>query len=139
MKKIIDVIKKKYTNEDQELIRNILGRNKFLMLNLNLVKALRPDGACYLTFLLDKAEYLLSTGDISSLDEGFYVFRRDFQQNIGLNIYYQKKIEASLEVLGLIRIVENRERGETWNQYYLIIDKIFELVEPVDVGTPVKV
>lgn len=45
MKKIIDVIKKKYTNEDQELIRNILGRNKFLMLNLNLVKALRPDGA----------------------------------------------------------------------------------------------
>lgn len=139
MKKIVDVIAKKYRNEDQELIRNILGRNKFLMLNLNLVKTLRPDGACFLTFLLDKAEYVLSTGAINSLDEGFYVFRRDFEQNIGLNTYYQKKVEAQLEFLELIKIVEFREKGETWNQYYLNIDNIFSLVEGSEVGTPVKV
>lgn len=138
MKKILDARKHKRRTEDQELIRGILGRNKFLMLNLNLVKALRPDGACYLTFLLDKAEYLLSIGEINTLNEGFWCFRREIENKIGLNAYYQRKIEDHLTSAGLISITEKRELGETWNEYIINIAEIFLLVEPENVEHPLK-
>jgi hypothetical protein len=115
--------------EDQELIQGLLGRTKFLMLNIELVKSLGPNAACYLTYLLDKAEYLLKSEQISSLDDGFYVFRRDITRSINLNSYYQRKVEEILSELEILRVVEMRHNGETWNQYYLNIVSIFELIE----------
>jgi hypothetical protein len=115
--------------EDQELIQGLLGRTKFLMLNIELVKSLGPNAACYLTYLLDKAEYLLKSEQISSLDDGFYVFRRDITRTINLNSYYQRKVEETLSELEILRVVEMRHNGETWNQYYLNIVNIFELIE----------
>lgn len=120
---------KKYVSEDQELIRAILGKDKFLMLNMNMVKVLNPNCAVFLTYLLDKAEYLLSLKQIKSLDNSFYVYRREFNNNFGLSSYQQRQIESKLKALELIEVVEMRKVGETWNDYKLNIDKIYDLIE----------
>ena len=120
---------KKYVSEDQELIRAILGKDKFLMLNMNMVKVLNPNCAVLLTYLLDKAEYLLSLKQIKSLDNSFYVYRREFNNNFGLSSYQQRQIESKLKALELIEVVEMRKVGETWNDYKLNIDKIYDLIE----------
>jgi hypothetical protein len=122
-------MKKKYVNEDQELIRSILGKDKFLMLNINMIKHLNPNGATFLTYLLDKAEYLLNSKLISSLDDSFYVFRRDFRKNLCLSDYQQRLIESRLKELQIISVVEKRESGETWNEYKINIYKVVELLE----------
>lgn len=122
-------MKKKYVNEDQELIRSILGKDKFLMLNINMIKHLNPNGATFLTYLLDKAEYLLNSKLISSLDDSFYIFRRDFRKNLCLSDYQQRLIETKLKQLEIICVVEKRESGETWNEYKINIYKVVELLE----------
>jgi hypothetical protein len=122
-------MKKKYINEDQELIRSILGKDKFLMLNINMIKHLNPNGACFLTYLLDKAEYLLNSKLISSLDDSFYIFRRDFRKNLCLSDYQQRLIETKLKTLQIITVIEKREAGETWNEYKINIYKVVELLE----------
>jgi hypothetical protein len=122
-------MKKKYVSEDQELIRAILGKNKFLMLNINMIKKLTPNGACFLTYLLDKSEFLLKSGLIHSLNDSFYVYRRDFRENLSLSDYQQKVIETKLKDLEILSVIEQREQGETWNEYILDIYKIGELVE----------
>ncbi len=121
--------RQKPKSEDQELIYALLGKNKFLMLNLELVRALGPNAACYLTYLLDKAEFLLKSQQISSLEEGFYVLRRDLFRSLNLSTYHQKKIEDQLKELKILEIEEMRHNGDTWNQYYINIVYIFELLD----------
>ena len=125
-------MKKKYVNEDQELVRTILGKDKFLMLNMVMIKKLTPNVACMLTFIMDKCEYLLKTGQIESASDGFYVYRRDFKNKLGLSEYQQKQVENSLNKLGLMTVKEIRVNGETWNEYRLDIYNIAELVENTD-------
>lgn len=114
--------------EIEEIIRGILGRDKFLMVNLKLVKELTPNGALFLTYLLDKMEYLIKSKSIDE-GEGFYVYRRDFIEKLSLSAYQQRNIERDLEFKGLIKVEEERVKGETFNKYYLNISNIFELVE----------
>ena len=121
-------MKKKIVNEDQELIRAILGRDKFLMIPVGFVQKLSPNVACYLVFLLDKAEYLLISKQIMTLDDSFYVFRRDFRKNLGLSDYQQRLIESRLKELQILNVIERREAGETWNEYKLNINKVGELL-----------
>ena len=52
--------KRKRKTEDQILIRSILGIDKFLMLNLKLVKLVGLNEAVVLTYILDKIEHTLS-------------------------------------------------------------------------------
>lgn len=122
-------MKKKYVNEDQELIRAILGKDKFLMLNIKMIRHLTPNGACYLTYLLDKAEYLLNSKLIHSLNESFYVFRRDFRRDLSLSDYQQRLIESKLKEMEIINVIEKREAGETWNEYKINIQEVFNLLE----------
>jgi hypothetical protein len=119
----------KQKTEDQELIIALLGKNKFLMLNLELVRALGPNAACYLTYLLDKAEFLLKSQQIKTLEEGFYVLRRDLFRTLNLTAYHQRKIEDQLKELKILEVEEMRYNGDTWNQYYINIVYIFELLE----------
>lgn len=114
--------------EIEEIIRGILGKDKFLMVNMKLVKELTPNGALFLTYLLDKLEYLVKTKAIDET-EGFYVFRRDFVEKLSLSSYQQRNIERVLEFKGLLKVKEERVNGETFNRYYLNLNNIFELVE----------
>lgn len=114
--------------EIEEIIRGILGKDKFLMVNLKLVKALTPNGALYLTYLLDKFEFLVKSKAIDE-NEGFYVFRRDFVEKLSLSHYQQRNIERDLELKELLKVEEERVKGETFNRYHLNLAKIYELVE----------
>lgn len=114
--------------EIEEIIRGILGKDKFLMVNMKLVKELTPNGALFLTYLLDKLEYLVKTKAIEET-EGFYVFRRDFVEKLSLSSYQQRNIERDLEFKGLLKVQEERIKGETFNRYYLNLNNIFDLVE----------
>jgi hypothetical protein len=114
--------------EIEEIIRGILGKDKFLMVNMKLVKELTPNGALFLTYLLDKLEYLVKSKAIDETD-GFYVFRRDFVEKLSLSHYQQRNIERDLEFRGLLKVDEERVKGETFNRYYLNLNNIFDLVD----------
>jgi hypothetical protein len=120
-------MKKKIT-EIEEMIRGILGRDKFLMLNMVLLKKLQPNGACFLTFLLDKYEFLVKSKQMTE-DEGMSIYRREITQKLGLSPYQQRKIEKELFTLNLIRVQEVRVELETFNLYYFNILEIYNFVE----------
>jgi hypothetical protein len=133
---------KRKKTEIEEMVRAILGKDKFLMLNLNMVKRLTPNGACFLTYLLDKYEFLVKSKQISDT-EGMSVYRREILQKLSLSPYQQRNIESELKTKGLITVVEERVQGETFNVYYMHLNKIFEyLEEEVDpikkLDTPLK-
>lgn len=119
---------KKQKHEIEETIRAILGTDKFLMLNLKLVRELTPDGACFLTYILDKYEYLVKSNLIGEVD-GMYVYRREIRNKLGLTDYKQRNIESMLKAKGLLEVIEERVQGETFNKYYPKIVNIWSLVE----------
>jgi hypothetical protein len=118
----------KKQSEIEIIIRSILGKDKFLMLNLKLVKELTPNGACFLTYLLDKYEYLVKSSLLEDYD-GMYLYRREITNKLSLSPYQQRNIEADLKSRDLIDVKEERIQGETFNKYYLKISNIYELVE----------
>lgn len=130
---------KKKKTEIEEIISGILGTDKFLMVNLKLVKLLNPNGALFLTYLLDKYSFLIKSKAIRE-GEGMYVFRREINQKLSLSNYQQKNIESELKSKGLIEVVEERVQGETFNNYYINLYNIFDLLndETSVVETPVK-
>ncbi len=129
---------KKKKTEIEELIRGILGTDKFLMVNLKLVKLLTPNGAMFLTYLLDKYEFLVKSKSIRE-GEGMYIFRREMNQKLSLSNYQQKNIESDLKSKGLIEVVEERIQGETFNNYFINLYNIYELLnDEKSVETPVK-
>lgn len=113
--------------EIEEIIRSILGKDKFLMLNKTLIKKLTPNGACLITYLLDKYEYLIKTKSLNE-DEGMYIFRRELTQELGLSKYQQRIIESDLMSKELINVVEVRTNNETFNTYYFNLYNLYEFV-----------
>lgn len=122
------IIMKKNISEIEIMIRSILGKDKFLMLNMILLKKLDPNTACFLTLLLDKYEYLVKSKQITDV-EGMSVYRREITQKLNLSPYQQRKIETTLISLGLIKIKEQRVEQETFNLYYFDILNIYQFVE----------
>ena len=120
----------KKQTEIELIIRSILGKDKFLMLNLKLVKELTPNGACFLTYLLDKYEYLVKSNLLEDYD-GMYLYRREITNKLSLSPYQQRNIESDLKNRDLIEVKEERIQGETFNKYYLNLSNIYNLVEKV--------
>jgi hypothetical protein len=120
--------KSKFVNEDQELLKTILGTNKFLMLNLNLVKKLSPNGAVMLTYILDRAIWFLDKKEINSLDEGFFIYRRHFR-DLGISVYQQTMLESKFKELGLLEVNLIHAQGDTWNEYKINLTSIAEYIE----------
>lgn len=122
------IIMKKKVSEIEIMIRSILGKDKFLMLNMTLLKKLDPNTACFLTFLLDKYEFLVKSNQITDT-EGMSVYRREITQKLNLSPYQQRKIETTLISLELIKVKEQRVEQETFNLYYFDILNIYHFVE----------
>lgn len=120
--------KNKFVNEDQELLKTILGTNKFLMLNLNLVKKLTPNGAVMLTYIMDRAIWFLDTKEINSLEDGFFIYRRHFK-DLGISIYQQTMLESKFKELNLLEVKLVSAQGETWNEYKLNLTAIVEFIQ----------
>lgn len=119
---------KKKISEIEIMIRGILGKDKFLMLNMTLIKKLDPNSACFLTYLLDKYEFLVKSKQIEDT-EGMSVYRRELSDKLNLSPYQQRKIENQLCSLNLISIREMRVEQETFNLYYFHIAQIYDFVE----------
>jgi hypothetical protein len=122
-------IKKK--NDDQILIRSILGVDKFLMLNLNLIKIVGLNESVVLTYILDKLEHMLSW-DKDVIDTGIVVFRRDIESKFGLSDYQQRKVEKNLVLKELLTIAPTFDGLHTYNIYKVDLEKLYELLSSVE-------
>ena len=122
--------KRKRKTEDQELVRCILGRDKFLMLNLKLVKLVGLNEAVVLTYILDKIEHTLSW-DKYVIDNGIIVFRKDIEGRFGLSDYQQRKLERNLTDIGILNVIPTFDGLNTYNLYVIhleaLVSKLNEL------------
>jgi len=127
-KSLLDVIKQVKQKTSNSVIQTILGRNKFVMLNLNMLKKLGPNTACFLTFILDRADYLEQSNQISSVgDEGLFLYRADIQDKVGISPYTQRVVEKQLSELEIMIVVEEKLKdNQTRNRYYIDIYKLDE-------------
>ncbi len=125
-KTLLDVIKQTKSKINNSIIQKILGRNKFVMLNAEMLKKLGPDAACFLTFVLDRADFLEQSGQISSVgDEGLFLYRSDIQDRVGISPYTQRRVEKVLADLEIMIVVEERLKdNQTRNRYYIDLIKL---------------
>ena len=117
----------KKKNDDQILIRSILGIDKFLMLNLNLIKLVGLNEAVILTYILDKIEHTLSW-DKYAVDNGIVVFRKDIEIRFNLSDYQQRKCERNLVDNDLINITPTFDGLNTYNIYKINLDTLVILL-----------
>ena len=117
----------KKKNNDQILIRSILGIDKFLMLNLNLIKLVGLNEAVILTYILDKIEHTLSW-DKYAVDNGIVVFRKDIESRFNLSEYQQRKCERNLVDNDLINITPTFDGLNTYNIYKINLDTLVILL-----------
>lgn len=117
----------KKKNDDQILIRSILGIDKFLMLNLNLIKLIGLNEAVVLTYILDKIEHTLSW-DKYAVDNGIVVFRKDIESKFNLSEYQQRKCERNLIDNDLINITPTFDGLNTYNIYKINLDTLVILL-----------
>lgn len=121
----------KKKNDDQILIRSILGVDKFLMLNLNLIKIVGLNESVVLTYILDKLEHTLNW-DKDAIDNGIVVFRRDIENKFGLSDYQQRKVERNLIIKELLNITATFDGLNTYNTYRIDLEKLFEQLTIVE-------
>jgi hypothetical protein len=121
----------KKKNDDQILIRSILGVDKFLMLNLNLIKIVGLNESVILTYILDKLEHTLSW-DKDVIDTGIVVFRRDIENKFGLSDYQQRKVERNLITKELLTITATFDGLNTYNIYKVDLEKLFDELNSVE-------
>lgn len=117
----------KKKSDDQILIRSILGVDKFLMLNLNLIKVVGLNESVVLTYILDKLEHTLSW-DNNVINTGIVVFRKDIENRFGLSDYQQRKVERVLIDKGIVSIVRTFDGLNTYNNYKVDLEILFDLI-----------
>lgn len=117
----------KKKSDDQILIRSILGVDKFLMLNLNLIKVVGLNESVVLTYILDKLEHTLSW-DNNVINTGIVVFRKDIENRFGLSDYQQRKVERVLIDKGIVSIIRTFDGLNTYNNYKVDLEVLFDLI-----------
>lgn len=115
-------------NEDQELIREILGTNKYLMLNLSLVSIYGVEVACMLVHILDKIEYALNIKK-DALDTGVVIFRKDFEVIYKISPHKQRKNETVLIQDGVLSVYVHQNELTTYNIYKINLDKLYQKIQ----------
>ena len=127
-KSLLDVIKQTKQKVNNSVIQTILGRNKYIMLNAVMLKKLGPNTACFLTFILDRADFLEQSNQINSVGEdGLFLYRADIQEKVGISPYTQRMVEKQLSELELLKVVEEKLKdNQTRNRYYIDIYKLDE-------------
>ena len=128
MVQVVNQIKLKQSNS---LIAKILGRDKFIMMNMVMLKKLGPNASCFLTFLLDRADFLEKSKQINSIEEdGMFIYRADVTDKLGLTAYQQRSIERELQKLELISVVEERlDDNQTRNRYFINLILLDEFLD----------
>lgn len=122
----------KHIKLDQRIIREILGKDKFLMLNLDMIKKLGLTESLLLTYMLDKFDYFVSIND-KIIDTGMIFYRIDIEDKLGISAYHQRKAEKKLTTLEIIKVETIYEEKLTYNLYKLNLNKLVDVLY-----TPIK-
>lgn len=130
-KTIMQVVNQIKLKQSNSLIAKILGRDKFIMMNMVMLKRLGPNASCFLTFLLDRADFLEKSKQINSIEEdGMFIYRADVTDKLGLTAYQQRNIERELQKLELISVVEERlDDNQTRNRYFINLILLDEFLD----------
>jgi hypothetical protein len=112
---------------DSQIIREILGKNKFLMLNLDMIKKLGLNETLLLTYLLDKFEYF-SSKDENILNRGMVFYRIDIEETVGLTAHLQRKAEMKLKSLDILTVEMKFENKLTYNIYKVNLEKLVQAI-----------
>jgi len=112
---------------DQKLIREILGYDKFLMLNMNLIKKLGVHQAVILTYILDSMEKRLGTNP-RAIEEGIIIFRKDLQDKFGISEYIQRQTEKTLLESNILTIETIFDGLVRFNRYKVNLENLFDLL-----------
>ena len=125
-KTLLEVISQTKTKISNSVIQTILGRNKYIMLNAVMLKKLGPNASCFLTFVLDRADFLEQSNQISSvMDEVLFLYRNDIAEKVGISAYTQRVVEKQLAELEIMSVVEEKLKdNQTRNRYYVDIFKL---------------
>ena len=125
-KTLLEVIHQTKLKNNNSIIQKILGRDKYFMLNIVMLKKLGPDAACFLTFVLDRADFLEKSNQITSVsDEGLFLYRADIQDKVGISPYTQRRIEKVLTDLEIMIVVEEKLKdNQTRNRYYVDLENL---------------
>jgi len=130
-KNLGEVLQQTKQYKNNSVIQKILGRNKFIMLNAIMLKKLGPNAACFLTFILDRADFLEQSNQIDSVEEdGLFLYRADITEKVGISPYTQRQVEKQLADLEIMVVVEEKLRdNQTRNRYYINLEKLDIFVE----------
>lgn len=130
-KNLLDVVQRIKKSQQSSIITKILGRDKFIMLNMSMLQKLGPVASCFLTFILDRADFLEKSGQIFSVEEdGLFLFRSDIQSKIGISPYQQRVVEKELKHLGILNVVEERlSDNQTRNRYKIDLITLDEFLD----------
>lgn len=112
---------------DAKIIREILGKDKFLMLNLDMIKKLGLNETLLLTYLLDKFEYFVHKDEFI-LNRGMVFYRIDIEETVGLSSHLQRKAEMKLKTLEILNVEMKFENKLTYNIYKINLEKLIEVI-----------
>lgn len=124
---ILIFIDMKTKHIDAKIIREILGKDKFLMLNLDMIKKLGLNETLLLTYLLDKFEYFVHK-DENILNTGMVFYRIDIEETVGLSSHLQRKAEMKLRTLEILSVEMKFENKLTYNIYKINLEKLIEVI-----------
>jgi hypothetical protein len=109
--------------ERKSTLRKLLSSSAFLVLNINLAKALGINEALLIHFLIYKEEYWEQQNKLN--DGGFYCTHEDIKDKTTLSSFQQRKALSNLTKLGILEI---KFKGlPAKNYFYLNHDKINKL------------
>jgi len=118
----------KKKNDDQQLIRAILGKDKYFMFNVSLLKAIGLEGAALITYILDKIEYRINI-EPDALDKGVIIYRNELEEIFGMSPYRQRRVERALEDKQILSVKEIRTELNTYNLYSVDLENLWSLIK----------
>jgi hypothetical protein len=121
--------------EEQEIIDAILGNNKFLRLNLDIVRACGVEQAVFISFTLDRIKYALN---LDRHFEGVRIYRDELTKFFGWSEHQQRKIENKLINQGILTIKLNQLEKIRYNTYSIDLEKLLEVIDNSSKKTGVK-
>lgn len=114
-------------NIDLEIINELLGKDRFLRLNLQFCKLLGIESAVVLTHILDAITFELY-GNPNANQQGVKIYRSKLTDLYGLSIHKQQKAEKVLVEQGIIsiKLIYNKETKQSYNFYKIDLSVLAE-------------
>jgi hypothetical protein len=112
--------------EEQEIIDAILGNNKFLRLNLDIVRSCGVEQAVLISFVLDRTKYALN---LDRHFDGVRIYRDELTQHFGWTERQQRLIENKLISKNILYIQLKQMDKMRYNTYSIDLENLLEIID----------